>query len=143
VTLYAETSAVLCWLLGEAGGEELRATLAAATKVTTSRSTLVEARRVVRRAQREGRLTEADGADVLALLAQAASTWAVLAISEEVVRRAEEGFPSEPVRTLDAIHLASALFLRQSFPDLILLTTDDRVRSNASLLGFRTEAAAT
>jgi hypothetical protein len=60
--------------------------------------------------------------------------------SEEVARRAEDGFPNEPVRTLDASHLASALFLRQSFPDLVLLTADERVRANAALLGFPTEA---
>jgi antitoxin (DNA-binding transcriptional repressor) of toxin-antitoxin stability system/uncharacterized protein with PIN domain len=141
LTIYAETSAVLRWLLGEAGGVELRESLAAATKVTVSRLTLVEARRVVRRAEREGRLTAAQSADVLAILAQAASTWAILAVTEEVMRRAEEGFPSEPVRTLDAVHLASALFLRQSFPDLILLTADERVRANASLLGFQTAVA--
>ncbi|MBI3795873.1 MAG: hypothetical protein HY268_02755 [Deltaproteobacteria bacterium] len=44
--------------------------------------------------------------------------------------------PLEPVRTLDAIHLASALFLRESFPDLLILSTDERVRHNALPLGF-------
>ncbi len=60
-------------------------------------------------------------------------------LSEEIARRAEEGFPSESVRTLDAIHLASALFLRQSFPDLVVLTADERVRVNAALLGLSTD----
>jgi hypothetical protein len=78
---------------------------------------------------------------VLAVLAQAAATWALLEISETVARRAEEGFPTEPVRTLDALHQASALLLRQAFPDLAVMTTDERVRSNAALLGFATEPA--
>jgi hypothetical protein len=43
------------------------------------------------------------------------------------------------VRTLDAVHLASALFLRQSFPDLVV-STDERIRANAALLGFQAEA---
>jgi len=136
VTLYAETSAVLRWLFAEEGGEGIRAALAAAEKVASSRLALIETRRVVRRAEREERITEAQAADLLAVFAQATSTWAVLEISEEVARRAEDGFPSEPVRTLDAIHLASALFLRQAFPDLVILTADDRVRANAALLGF-------
>jgi predicted nucleic acid-binding protein len=136
VTLYAETSAVLRWLFGEKGGEALRARLAAASKVTSSRLTLIETRRVVRRAEREDRITAAQSADLLAVFAQAASTWAVLEVSEEVARRAEEGFPNEPVRTLDAIHLASALFLRQSFPDLEIVSADERVIANATLLGF-------
>jgi predicted nucleic acid-binding protein len=137
VTAYAETSAVLRWLFAEEGGEALRAALAGADKVTSSRLTLVETRRVVRRAEREKRLTAAQSADVLAVFAQAASTWAILEVTEEVTRRAEEPFPSEPVRTLDAIHLASALFLRQSFPDLVVVSADERVRTNAEQLGFR------
>jgi predicted nucleic acid-binding protein len=100
---------------------------------------VIETRRVVRRAERDGRITAAQSADVLAVFAQAASTWAILEISEEIARRAEDGFPDEPVRTLDAIHLASALFLRQSFPDLVVLSADERVRTNAALLGFHAD----
>jgi PIN domain len=69
-------------------------------------------------------------------LAQAAARWAVLEISDEVASRAEQAFPREPVRTLDAIHLASALLLRHSVPDLIVVSTDDRIRANAAQLGF-------
>jgi hypothetical protein len=58
-----------------------------------------------------------------------------------VSQRAEDPFPSEPVRTLDAIHLASALFLRQAFPDLTVLSADDRVRANAAQLGFDVEVS--
>jgi predicted nucleic acid-binding protein len=139
VTVYAETSAVLRWLFAEEGGEALRAALAAAEKVTSSRLTLIETRRVVRRAERDRRITAAQSADVLAVFAQAVSTWAILEISEEIARRAEDGFPNEPVRTLDAIHLASALFLRQSFPHLVIVSADERIRANAALLGFQTE----
>ncbi len=142
MTVYAETSAVLRWLFAEEGGEALRAVLAAAAKVTTSRLTLIETRRVVRRAERDGRITAAQSADILAIFAQASSTWAVVEISEEIARRAEDAFPTEPVRTLDAIHLASALFLRQSFPDLVVATADERVRTNAALLGFQAELQA-
>ena len=138
MTLYAETSAVLRWLFAEAGGDEIRRALAAATKVSSSRLTLIESRRVVRRAERSGRITAAQGADVLAILARAASTWAIVEVTEEVARRAEDGFPNEPVRTLDAIHLASAVFLRQVFPDLCVVSTDERVALNAALLGFQT-----
>jgi predicted nucleic acid-binding protein len=140
VTLYAETSAVLRWLFAEEGGEKLRAALAAADKVTSSRLTLIETRRVIRRAEREGRITAAQSADVLAVFSQAVSTWAILEITEEIARRAEDAFPSEAVRALDAIHLASALFLRQSFPDLVIVSSDERVSANAALLGFQPAA---
>ncbi|MBI5507020.1 MAG: type II toxin-antitoxin system VapC family toxin [Deltaproteobacteria bacterium] len=136
MTLYAETSAVLRWLFGEEGGDALRIEFAAADKVVSSRLTLIETRRVIRRAEREGRMSATEAADVLTVFAQAVSTWAVLEITEAVACRAEEAFPSEPVRTLDAVHLASALFLRRSFPDLTIVTADERVRANAALLGF-------
>lgn len=136
MTIYAETSAVLRWLFAEDGGEVVRGTLETASKVTTSRLTLIETRRVVLRAEREGRVTSAQAADLRAIFAQAASTWAVLEVSDEVARRAEAGFPIEPVRTLDAIHLASALFLREALPDLAIVTMDERVRTNAHALGF-------
>jgi predicted nucleic acid-binding protein len=136
VTIYAETSAVLRWLLAAADGEAVRAALETAAKVATSRLTLIETRRVVQRAEREGRVTAAQAADLRAIFAQATSTWAVLEISDEVARRAESRFPVEPVRTLDAIHLASALLLREALPDLAIVTADERVRANADALGF-------
>ena len=136
MTVYLESSAVLRWLFAEEDGEQIRQTLAAASKVVTSRLTLIEARRVIRRAEREDRLTAAQAVDLLSIFAQAASTWAVCEIVDGVAQRAEEGFPAEPVRTLDAIHLASALFLRQALPDLVLLSRDERVQANARALGF-------
>lgn len=143
MTLYAETSAVLRWLFNESGGEAIRTLFATAQQVVSSRLTLIETRRVVHRAERDGRLSAAECADVLAVFAQAAATWAILEISDQVARRAEEGFPSEPVRTLDAIHLASALLLRQSFPALLVVSADERVRTNAAFLGFRTNTERT
>ncbi|HEV7731182.1 MAG TPA: type II toxin-antitoxin system VapC family toxin [Candidatus Binatia bacterium] len=137
MTLYAETSAVLRWLFAEADGDDVRGILATADKIVASRLTLIETRRVVHRAEREGRLTAVQSADVLSVFARAASTWDILQISDDVARRAEDGFPAEPVRTLDAIHLASALILRQAYSDLRMVTTDDRVRRNARLLGLQ------
>lgn len=63
MTVYAETSAVLRWLFGESGGEELRVVLAGARKVVTARLTLIE----TRRAEREGRITAAQAADLLSV----------------------------------------------------------------------------
>jgi predicted nucleic acid-binding protein len=136
VTVYAETSAVLRWLFAQEGGEPAREALARAKQVTSSRLTLIETRRVIRRAERERRVSAAEAADLSALFGRAAATWAVLEISAEVAHRASEGFPREPVRTLDAIHLASALVLRRAFPDLAVLASDARIRENVTELGL-------
>jgi predicted nucleic acid-binding protein len=104
--------------------------------VFCSRLTLVETGRVLRRSEREARITAAQGADLRTAVAQAAATWAIVELTPEVARRAQEAFPREPVRTLDAIHLASAVLLRQSFPDLVVVSRDERVRANAAELGL-------
>lgn len=134
--VYAETSAVLRWLFNEDAGEQILDDLRKAKKVVCSRLTLIETRRAIRRAVAESRISETDAADLLAVFGQAVACWAVLELSAEVAQRAESPFPAEPVRTLDAIHLASALFLRESLPDLLMLSTDERVRRNARQLGF-------
>jgi hypothetical protein len=104
--------------------------------VVCSRLTLIECRRAARRAVAEGRITEAELAEILAVFAQAAARWAVLELSREVAERAASRFPLEPVRTLDAIHLASMVLLREAVPALTVLSTDERVRANALQLGL-------
>ncbi len=134
--LYAESSAVLRWLFNEEQGDEVFGLLRSADKVTCSRLTLVECRRVIHRAVATSRLPEKDAAEVRGVLGQAAARWAILEVTPEVTRRAEDRFPAEPLRTLDALHLASALLLNESAPGLVLLSTDDRIRTNATQLGF-------
>lgn len=134
--LYAETSAVLQWLFNEPAGEDALDLLRRARKVVCSRLTLVECRRAARRALTESRITETQQAELLGVLAQAAAHWAVLELSRDVAERAGARFPVEPIRTLDALHLASMTVLRESLPDLVILSTDGRIRDNGVQLGF-------
>ena len=136
MTLYAETSAVLRWLFNEEASKEILGYLRKAQKVVCSRLTPIETRRVISRAAAESRITATEAADLLAVFGQAVARWAIIELSPEIARRAESTFPLEPVRTLDALHLSSAVFLREALPDLHLLSTDDRVRQNARQLGF-------
>lgn len=45
-------------------------------------------------------------------------------------------FPVEPIRALDAIHLASAIVARDVWRDLAVLSLDERVRVNAVRFGL-------
>jgi predicted nucleic acid-binding protein len=137
VNLYAESSAVLAWLLDEASGPEVRQLLAGAEAIVASDLTLVECDRVLLRAAALGELMEADAADRRAHLATAASHWHVLRIGSEIVERARQPFPGDPIRTLDAIHLASVLVARSAVAGLELLSLDDRIRKAAGRLGVR------
>lgn len=137
MSLYAESSAILAWLLDEASGRGVRELLAAAEAVVASDLTLIECDRVLLRAAALGELTEAETADRRAHLTMAASHWHVLRIGPDIVERARQPFPGEPIRTLDAIHLASALVARSAVPGLELLSLDDRIRKAAGRLGLR------
>lgn len=136
--VYAESSAVLAWLLGDEGGDEAAEALKAAGGVVASDLTLVECERVLIRAWSTGLMTEAEGADLRAVLARASSHWTRLRIDESVIERSLRPFPIEPVRTLDALHLASALVARSAAPGLRVLSLDQRVRENAERLGLAT-----
>jgi predicted nucleic acid-binding protein len=134
--LYAESSAVLGWLLDESSAADVRRSLTAAEIIVASDLTLIECDRVIFRAVALGELTEAEAADRRAHLTAAASHWQVLRIAPEIVERARQPFPGEPIRTLDAIHLASALVARTAIAGLTLLSLDDRVRKAGKKLGL-------
>jgi hypothetical protein len=136
VSLYAESSAILAWLLDQPSGILVREFLATEVLILSSDLTVIECDRVLHRAAYLGELTEAEAADRRALLATAASHWVLLRMGSEVIDRARQPFPIEPVRTLDAIHLASVLVARSAAPDVALLSLDARVRTAASRLGI-------
>ena len=59
---------------------------------------------------------------------------AILELHPEVLERATRPFPV-PVRTLDALHLASMTFLRQRGRDVTLATYDRRMSEAATAMG--------
>jgi predicted nucleic acid-binding protein len=135
--IYAESSAVLAWLLREPAAEAVRDAFAAAEMVVASDLTLVECDRVLIRAAFTGDLPELDAARRRALLEKAAAHWHLLRVDRDVVERTRRPFPGEPLRTLDAVHVASAVAARQALPGLSVLSLDQRVRESAAGLGFR------
>jgi predicted nucleic acid-binding protein len=104
--------------------------------IVASDLTLIECDRVILRAAALGQLTEAEAADRRAHLTATASHWQILRVAPEIVKRARQPFPGEPIRTLDAIHLASVLVARTAIAGLRLLSLDDRVRKAAKKLGL-------
>lgn len=134
--LYAETSAVLAWLLGETEGDGVRPLLAKADAVFTSALTLVEIDRVLIRAQVVEELREADVVDRRRILARTSRHWHLLQLHEEILERARRPFPGEPIRTLDALHLAAALAARAVAPETAVLSLDSRIRKTSMALGL-------
>lgn len=134
--LYVETSALLAWLFSEPTADDVRARIDGAGTVVTSVLTQVEASRAIARAEHQGLLSARDAQAVRGLLRRVLASWMVMEITESVRDRATRGFPTEPVRTLDALHLATALEFAQVFGDLQVLSLDLRLLANAQELGL-------
>ena len=77
-------------------------------------------------------MTDADELAALRLLDQPAASWNLLDVSPRVAERARGAFSREPVRTLDAIHLATVSVFAEAVGQLRVLSQNDRVPLNAS-----------
>ena len=130
---YVETSVLLRVILD--GDETLRRLLLADIRYT-SVLTFAEATRAILRARLTGRLDAGGALKARRRRAEFERCSEVVPLDDEVLRRAGEEFPVEPVRTLDAIHLATLQILAEALPDLDVASSDDRFRENAQALGF-------
>ncbi len=119
--------------------EQVLQSLQRATRQVTSSLTFAEAARAILRARLSGRLSaDAERAAVRAVR-QFERRCYVVAITEEVLERVKRPFPVEPVRTLDAMHLATVEALGEPPALLTVVTRDRRVRENAIALGYSVE----
>ncbi len=134
---YIESSALLAALLeGEAAA---RAAIAGEGRRVTSAVTFAESHRAIVRARTAQRLSPAAERAAIAWLEEFRRRCDILAVGEEVLERSGRAFPREPIRTLDAIHLASAEVLGVPPQLITVVTRDARVRDNARALGYLVE----
>jgi hypothetical protein len=97
---------------------------------------LIECDRILIRRQAAGGLSGADAIGLHGDLVAAARRWSIMRIEGDVIERARRPFPVEPIRTLDALHLSSALVASARVTDLALLSLDERVRTAGRALGL-------
>lgn len=114
----------------------MRQLLAEAERVVASTLTVVECRRALVRGAVTGRITRAEELAALKLLDIVSASWVTLELTGRVLDRAATRFPHEPVRTLDALHLATATAFHQAYSALTMVSLDDRIRTNAERLGL-------
>lgn len=122
--IYLDTSVLLAQLLAE---DRIPAAELWEEPLVSSRLSEYELR--VRLNAR--RLSSSHGESASRLLARVA--W--LELAPQVLGRALEPFPT-PVRTLDALHLASLHFVRELGQTAQLASYDDRLNAAARALGF-------
>ena len=135
-TLYLETSAILQWLFAEGAAERVFAAVDAHDRVVTSVLSIVETERALIHGEFGGDLSPAQRQKVYGVFHRAIGGWHFRDITAAIRDRAGKPFPAEPVRALDAIHLATALEFLALYPDLSLLSFDQRILANLPALGL-------
>lgn len=107
-------------------------------RYVTSALTFAEAGRAIVRARASGRLTAAQAQVAIRGLGTFKRRCFTLDVDSAVLARAGRPFPVEPIRTLDAVHLATAERLDEPPQLVTVVTRDARVRDNAQTLGYAT-----
>ena len=136
--VYLDSSVVLRPLLGQPGRLAAWGTWEAAY---SSELLGIECRRAIDRLRLEGAFDDAQVARAGEALSRAERTIERVRLSASIVREASRTMPTI-VKTLDAIHLASAIVLRDRRGlDLVFATHDVQQSTAARALGFATVGA--
>jgi predicted nucleic acid-binding protein len=134
VALYVESSAFLRASLER--DVQLEAVIRGFSRFFTSTVTLIEIQRGIARARREHRQSTSDHARSRQAFREFLEVCTVGALTPTVRERAALAFPVEPVRALDAIHLATFLEWADVGGPMVMASCDKHVRENARALGF-------
>lgn len=124
---FVETSAILRMMLNQEGGVEIYKKISHAENIFASRLLKIEVERTLIRLS-QAKLTST--LDLSALRSKFRDFWSqvnCIEISREVCDRA--GVIADPshLRTLDAIHLASFILVRESISEIHMLSFDERL----------------
>lgn len=101
---------------------------------------LVECLRVIDRARAAFRVDDSTSSSQRAAILTALSAFALAPVAASILERAADPFPTA-LGTLDAIHLATALQLRDEYPALAFATHDRELAIAARSVGFTVEGA--
>jgi len=135
---YVDTSVLLKRYLDEPGTREARRILRR-YRVVVSAIAPVEAISAVRRRRAMGDVADDDLRAILSRLAEDRSYWEFVDLTAQVLDRAEQVIQRTGVRTLDAVHLASALTIQTTGGRrraAQFVTSDARQRDAAKGLGL-------
>jgi predicted nucleic acid-binding protein len=101
----------------------------------------VEFRAALRRRTTDGSLDARRVPEILKRFAADREFWALIEVTSEVLQAAVKLVAAHPLRTLDAIHVASAqLFAdRLARPELTFVSADSRQTAVAAAMGMATE----
>ncbi len=131
LVLYLDSSAILRPVLEKGLSPEVEEQIQLAEALVTSRLSLVETARAFARVRLLGEHPEAVVADAEATVEALWRRCEIWELSREVCDRAQQVAPKIPLRSLDALHLATFSLARAHIQGLRFLTTDARLREAA------------
>ncbi len=137
MNVYVDSSIVLRVVLGEPGRLRIWPRI---TSPVASELIRLECLRTIDRARILLRLEDEEVADRRAAVLDLIETFSLVSIGPRILERAAEPFPTM-LGSLDAIHLASALLVRNGSEDLSLATHDHELAVAARAVGFRVHGA--
>jgi len=128
---YFDTSAVVKRYVREPGSSRARALLRR-HRFLSSVTTPIEILSALCHRRAAGELRERDFAAILSRLQQDRAYWEMVEVSPAVLSRAEELVQRTALRTLDALHVASALVFREASGLSVPLITGDILQRDAA-----------
>jgi uncharacterized protein len=133
VIAYIDTSVLLRVILGEPNPLRQWRSIEVAI---SSEIVRVEALRSIDRARMLAPLADADVSERREAALAVLEGFHLAAINRSVLQRAADPFPTL-IRTLDAIHLATALLVRTDYADMVFATHDAQLAIAARAVGFK------
>ncbi len=124
--IYLDTSLLVKLYVPERGSREVATAVRADPQIVVSDLTRIELASAVARLVREGALASSRGRDLLARLEREWEGYVRVAVSDEVLTEGVALLARHPLRTLDAVQLASALLVDRSAPTRVRFGTADR-----------------
>ena len=131
---YIESSALVAALL-ERDSNALASIRTRGRKITSA-LTIAETARAILRARATARLTADEERAAVGALRRFELRCYVVGVTDAVLARVRRPFPKEPIRTLDAVHLATMELIDEPPALVVVVTRDTRVRENAVALGY-------
>ena len=133
--LYLDTSAVLRAVLEAGTTPDLEARIRAAPILVASRLVLVESGRALLRLRATGQVPEQRLADAERDIAAVLARCEIWELNRAVCDLARQVAPTKPLRSLDALHLATFVLARRRIENLELVSADARLLDAAAVAG--------
>jgi len=137
--LYLDTSALVKRYFKEAFTDEVLDKCRNAEAVVTSAVAYAETLSAIYRKNRESKLGEGTLLQVIQALQSEWDGLIRIQVTDELNKYINMAFQKHPLRGFDAVHLASALVIREQFPDSVFFACfDGRLNSAARDAGLGT-----